>query len=224
MSDTPAVVVVETADAVAVIDLVDPLDVINVVASPAIQAVDVTLAGSGGLSGPTVDTGAIYRIIMFSDGTVRAIPDTATAPALPTGLARTIRINSVRLTWTASSGATQYDVHRNGAHYATAATTSYRDMAVTVGETYTYAVQAISADGLRSAVTATVSAFIDPALNVAPTVEIRTWPATIALGNRAIIRVNATDVDGQVLANLLSTDVGTLVATADPTVWMLEPA
>lgn len=184
--------------------------------------VDATGAASS-MTGLTVDTEEAYRVIMFSNGDVRAIPIGAAAPALPTGLARTIRINSVRLTWTAAAGAASYIIQRNGSDYATSTTISYRDTAVTVGETYTYAVQAVSSYGLRSAVTASVTAFIDPALNITPTVEVRTWPATVAAGNRAIARVNAADPDAQLLALALGVDVGSLVTTADPSVWTIEP-
>jgi hypothetical protein len=181
-------------------------------------------AGSGSsLSDSTVDTGDPYRIIMFSNGDVRAIPVGVVEPGTPSSLARTIRINAVRLTWVAGTGAATYAVYRDGVAYATASTNSYRDTSVTVGETYTYAVQSINAYGLRSAVTSTVTAFIDPALNVAPTVEVRAWPTTVAAGNRAVIRVNAIDADAQFLALVLGVDVGSLVSTADPSTWILEP-
>lgn len=190
--------------------------------------VDV-LAGPPGPPGAlestaTVDTGEAYRVIVFSDGTTRAIPVDAVAPATPTGLATLARINSVRLTWSAVSGATQYVVYRNAAQVAVVSGPLYRDSAVVVGSTYTYNVAAVSVYGLRSGYSSNVSAFIDPALNVAPTVEVTTWPAgAIALGNKVIVRVNAADVDAQLLALTLGTSVGSLVATADPTVWILEP-
>ena len=69
-----------------------------------------------------------------------------------------------------------------------------------------------------------MSAFIDPALNEPPTVTITSWPTSVPLGgSRAVIHVNAKDVDAQALAHTLNTDVGSLVATADPTVWILIP-
>jgi hypothetical protein len=178
---------------------------------------------AAGMTGPTVDTGEDYRVIMFSDGTTRAIPATATAPGIPTELARTVRINSVNLTWTPVAGATTYRVYRDGSFYATSSSPTYRDSNVNVSSTYTYAVQAVNTYSLRSVLSSSVTAFIDPALNVAPTVEVRTWPTTIALGNRAIVRVNAADADAQLLATTLGTSVGSLVATADPSVWILTP-
>lgn len=189
---------------------------------------DATAEGTdSSMVGLTVDTDEAYRVIMFSNGTVRAIPVAAVDPDAPTGLARTVRINSVRLTWTAVSppdGPPTYIVRRNGAVVATVTTNNYRDTAVTVGETYTYTVQTVSVYSLRSAQTSPVTAFVDPALNIAPSIEVRTWPATIPLGNRAIVRVNVIDADVQTLAVTLDTDVGSLIPTADPTVWYLEPA
>jgi chitodextrinase len=178
-----------------------------------------------GLTGITSDTGETYKIILFSDGTMRAIPTSAIPPTNPTGLTRTVRVNSVKLTWTAVAGATSYRIERDGAPYATSPTTSYRDSGVVVGTTYAYAVRAVDTYGQASPLSATVTAFIDPALNVAPTITVRTWPAgAIPANQRAIVRVNATDVDLQALALALGVDLGTLVATADPTVWNLVPA
>lgn len=185
--------------------------------------VDATGALSS-MTALTVDTEEAYRVILFSNGNVRAIPIGAVPPSIPTGLARVPRINSVRLTWAVPAGAATYAVYRNGAPYAIASTNSYRDRSVTVGATYTYAVQAISSFGLRSAITDTVSAFIDPALNIAPTVEVRTWAGIpVYAHSRSIVRVNASDADAQVLAYTLGVDIGSLIATADPSVWILVP-
>jgi len=184
---------------------------------------DIVQVHAANVVGDTIDTDEEYRIIMFSDGTTRAIPVSAVAPDTPTGFARTVRINSVRLTWGAVDGASTYIVRRDDAVVATVATNNWRDTAVTVGETYSYTVQTVSVYSLRSAETAPLSAFVDPALNIAPTVEVRVWPSTVPLGNRAIVRVNAIDADVQTLAVTLGTDVGALVPTTDPTVWYLEP-
>jgi hypothetical protein len=181
------------------------------------------VGGEGSMTGNTVDTGEPYKVILFSNGQARAIPVGADPPATPTGLARTVKINSVRLTWTPVQYGPSYVVYRNGSPIATVSTASFQDTNVTIGQTYTYAVQSIDVYGLRSGLSSTVSAFIDPALNVAPTIEVRSWPTSVALGNRAIIRVNAKDLDSQALALALNVNVGSLVATADPSVWILIP-
>jgi hypothetical protein len=182
--------------------------------------------GGGGASemfGTTVDTGESYRVIVFSDGTCRAIPISAIAPDIPSLFARVVRVAWVKMTWNVANEATSYIIHRDGVAHATTTTNSYRDAAITVGQTYEYTVQSVSAYGLRSAQTLPLVAYIDPALNIAPTVEVRSWPATVPAGQRAVIRVNAIDADAQVLALTLGVDVGSLVATADPTVWNMIP-
>ena len=118
----------------------------------AVNYTDAAIASGGiGTGGETIDTGELYRVIMFSNGDVRAIPIAATAPATPTGLARTITINSVKLTWSSAAGSDSYLVYRNGSHYATTTATTYIDGSVTVAETYTYAVLGANNYGLRSA-------------------------------------------------------------------------
>jgi hypothetical protein len=76
-----------------------------------------------------------------------------TPPAAPTGLVATAGNQQVGLTWTASSGATSYNVQRStttGGPYTTLsspATTSYTDSAVTNGTTYYYVVEAVNSAG-----------------------------------------------------------------------------
>jgi len=186
---------------------------------------DTDAISETGMTGSTVDTGEPYRIIMFSDGTVRAIPIDAVTPTAPIDLVAVPRISSVKLTWDDVVGATSYTIYRDGVVYATTATATYRDGVVVVGETYTYTVRASNFYGLFSDYSDEATAYIDPALNNAPVVEVRTWPTTsVAVGNRVIVRVNAFDLDAQVLAFMLGTDVGSLIATSDPSVWYLEPS
>jgi endoglucanase len=77
------------------------------------------------------------------------------APAFPTGLrAAWVSASRIDLTWTASAGATSYNVKRSttsGGPYTTIATnvttTSYSDTSVTAGTTYYYVVSANTAAG-----------------------------------------------------------------------------
>ncbi len=76
-----------------------------------------------------------------------------TPPAAPLNLTATGGNQEVSLAWTASSGATSYQVKRattNGGPYTTVASpagTSYTDTTVTNGTTYYYVVTAVSASG-----------------------------------------------------------------------------
>ena len=55
------------------------------------------------------------------------------------------------LNWQSMPGAAQYEVYRNNTRIATLASTSYTDEGLTCGETYTYFIKGISADGSTSA-------------------------------------------------------------------------
>ncbi|MGO9940926.1 MAG: glycoside hydrolase family 44 protein [Terracidiphilus sp.] len=78
---------------------------------------------------------------------------TGTAPAAPTGLTATAGDQQVALAWTASSGATSYNVKRsttNGGPYTTVAsptTTSDTDTGLTNGTKYYYVVTAVDSAG-----------------------------------------------------------------------------
>ncbi len=106
---------------------------------------DMTLPGT---SSETVKTTLPAQSI-----TLLVIPVKLTAPAAPTALTAWPGGGSVALNWTASPGATVYNVKRSvtkGDPYATvgtAATTAYTDINVVNGTTYYYVVSAVSAGG-----------------------------------------------------------------------------
>jgi hypothetical protein len=177
----------------------------------------------GGVTGNTSDTFEPYKVIMLSNGTVRAIPVGAAPPTIPTGFAVDVRLSSVRAHWTAGVGATQYMVYRTGMSPVTVSTLYYRDLNIVVGSTYQYWVQSIDTYGQRSAVVGPISAFVDPADNSDPEASIKTWPATLSTVGQTLIRVNARDVDAQVLETELEVDDGTITPTDDPSVWVYTP-
>lgn len=179
--------------------------------------------GGGGSSGFTIDTNELYRIIMLSNGSVFAIPFDAVPPDKPTGLAASVRLTSVNLTWTPAARATSYIIRRNGVELGSTWNLSYRDINIVAGNTYTYTVSSVDQYKQRSPASDPVSAFIDIALNVAPTnVVIRCWPLPIPTDGPALIRVNGRDVDVQEIAYTLGVDAGSLAPTADPTIWVFR--
>jgi fibronectin type 3 domain-containing protein len=96
---------------------------------------------------------------------VSATPQASVPPATPTGLTATAGNAQVTLNWTASSGATSYDIYRSttsggegSTPYVTGVTaTSFTDSSLSNGTTYYYEVSAVNANG-QSAVTSQVSA------------------------------------------------------------------
>lgn len=180
--------------------------------------------GGTGVEGVTADSFEAYKMIMLSNGTVRAIPLGALPPAVPADFNADARISSVRLTWTPVLGASSYVIYRTpGGFMGQVSAFSFRDRAIAISSTYLYQIQAVDSYGQRSAVSSAVSAFIDPAINVDPIVSIRSWPAILPTDGQAILRVNAKDADAQVLSHSLDVDDGTITATADPTVWIYTP-
>jgi hypothetical protein len=181
---------------------------------------------AGGISaGNTADTFEPYKVILLAQGNaVKAIPASADAPALPTGLAVIAKLSSVRIHWTAAARASQYRLFKDGVLLTTTSGLSYRDRAIAVSHTYQYVVQAVDGYGQRSQPTAPVSAFIDPALNVAPVVDdVVSWPPVVPSSGRSILRVNAHDANAHALALALGVSAGSIAATDDPSVWIYTP-
>jgi fibronectin type 3 domain-containing protein len=103
----------------------------------------------------------------------------ATPPAAPTGLQATSGNAQVTLSWSASTGATGYNVKRsttNGGGYATIsmpATTGYIDVGVTNSTTYYYVVTAVNSSGesanSNQAFATPASAVADVTITIDPT-------------------------------------------------------
>lgn len=186
-----------------------------------IDSGDVLAAGT---AQDTADTFEPYKIIFLSDGTVRAIPQSAVPPATPTGVVVTPRLSSVQVSWTAVPGATRYVLYRTpgGVISDQILSNGFRDLNITVGSTYQYQVQAVDQYGQRSAKSATVSGFVNPAQNVPPDVTVKSHPAILPSVGRAILRVNGSDVNAQELAYMLEVSEGSITPTDDISKWIYE--
>lgn len=112
------------------------------------------------------------------------------APAAPTGLSATAGNASVSLSWTASSGASSYNVYRgtsaggeSGTALATGITgTSYTDSSAANGTTYYYKVAAVNSSG-TSALSNEASATPQTSVPMAPT-------GLTATGSNASVSLN----------------------------------
>jgi hypothetical protein len=127
-------------------------------------------------------------------------------PATPSGLAATPGNAQVALSWTASTGATGYNVKRSttsGGPYTQVGeptSTSYTDTSLTNGTTYYYVVSALDSAG-ESANSAQISAL--PAAPTSPPASFGTWTDVTPAG------VNLT-------SSLSCSNYGTQTVQADP--------
>jgi hypothetical protein len=171
---------------------------------------------------PTVDTNQLYKIILFSNGTVTGIPAGANPPAQPTGLAvTTLHLSFLVLGWTAVSGADHYNVFRDGSFLASTRSPTYTDSVITIGSTYHYTVQAVDQYTQTGPQSASVSANIDASLDQPPIVVVGIYPNPVPAGSTAIVRISAYSLDALALSETLNVDVGQLTPTFDPTTWLL---
>ncbi len=155
-----------------------------------------------------------YTVTAVNGGGISSAssPATATplppAPLAPSGLVATPGDASVSLTWTASSGATGYQVFRDGVQVGTPATAAFTDTGLTNNTAYSYTVRATNLGGTSTA-SAAVSATPVPAAPAAPT-------GVMATAGNAQVSLTWTTVPGatgyQVFRN--GTQVGTPTAAA----------
>lgn len=92
---------------------------------------------------------AFYNAIDVNFGSGGGTPNPG-VPA-PTGLTSPAQTsNSISLAWSASSGASSYEIYRNGSLVGTSNTTSYTNTGLTAGTSYTYTIIAVNSSGSKS--------------------------------------------------------------------------
>ena len=142
------------------------------------------------------------------------VPDT-TAPNIPTNLqALVLSSSQINLSWTASIdnvAVAGYNLYRNGTKITATTATSYSDISLTAGTTYSYAVSAYDAAGNTSAQTSAISAktndnqvstWFKPAIGTPWQIQFsgtldQTIPATV-------FDIDLFDTDASVIASLHS--------------------
>jgi beta-glucanase (GH16 family) len=103
---------------------------------------------------PTQNADTVYDWVKFWPD-VTSVPGSGSPPAAPSGLTATaVSSSQINLSWTASSGATSYNVKRatvSGGPYTTVATgvtaTSFSDTGLAAATTYYYVVSAVNGGG-----------------------------------------------------------------------------
>ncbi|HEX3589676.1 MAG TPA: glycosyl hydrolase family 18 protein [Pseudonocardiaceae bacterium] len=109
-------------------------------------------------------------------------PTGPTVPSAPAGLHTTATTSSsVSLAWTAASGATSYNVYRNGTKVGSATSTSFTDTGLSASTTFSYAVTAVNTAG-ESATSTAVSATTAAGTTPPPTGGSAGLPAHILTG------------------------------------------
>jgi fibronectin type 3 domain-containing protein len=122
--------------------------------SPFYLILDYGLGGGWNLTGSPFTTDGTSSLLV-DWVRVYSLPSGGSAPAVPTGLSATGGNGQVSLAWTASSGASSYNVYRGttaGGELSTAiasgiTSTSYVDPGLTNGNTYYYKVTAVNSYG-----------------------------------------------------------------------------
>jgi hypothetical protein len=120
---------------------------------------------------------------------------TNATPSVPSGLSATAGGTQVVLNWSASAGATSYNVKRsstNGGSYLTIAsptTTSYTNTGLTIGATYYYVVSAVNAQGESANSSQVTATTVFPPANLA-----LNKPVTVSsVENAGVAGTNAVD-------------------------------
>lgn len=90
-------------------------------------------------------------------------PANPAVPATPGAVTALTHGSRVNLAWTASPGATDYQVHRDGVLVATVGGTNYLDSQVSPGQSYNYAVVARNSAGTSSAAAKRITTDVEAA-------------------------------------------------------------
>jgi hypothetical protein len=146
-----------------------------------------------------------------------ALAAPATAPPAPTGLAVTsLTSTTVGLSWSASTGATSYQVLRNGVQVGTTTVPSFSNGGLTAATTYSFAVRAVNAAGSSPASVA-LSVTTKSVSAVAPSFRA----AAVRYGNslNAAVTLPAQVQAGDRMMLFLSTNTG-VAPTATASGWV----
>jgi hypothetical protein len=163
------------------------------------------------LEGVRADTNAVFDSATITNG---ATP----APAPPTNLTATpVGSNEIDLSWTASAGASGYQVSRDGGAPVSVPGTSYKDTGLTPDTSYAYSVKAVGADGTTLSTTA---ATVTAKTGAAPTGGGTGTALTLAPTDDATISLNNPGVNYGT-AGTLTVDGGTS-STDTPSDFLLK--
>lgn len=143
------------------------------------------------------------------------------APAAPTGLSAAAADRQISLTWSATSGATSYNVYRDSTLLGSPTSTSYMDSGLSNGTSYVYQVSAVNSAG-ESAKSTAVNATPQPgqtacAFPALPANDCNPWLPMAASGKRWQLtfseEFNGADYDHSKLTPCFDWNYGGCTAT-----------
>jgi hypothetical protein len=111
-------------------------------ASGAILSTESVSNFSQGIYYSWLISGNVNFVVQLTGGLNPVVSGVFFDPPASTGTCA-VRTHVVDLTWSAVSGATSYDIYKNGTLLGTSTTTSYSDSAVSGGATITYGISAV---------------------------------------------------------------------------------
>jgi hypothetical protein len=160
---------------------------------------------------PAVPSVRYIDDLVISNSYIGPISVGPTVPVAPTGLTATAGNATVGLIWTASAGATSYNIYRSATSggegataFATSTTPSYTDNAVTNNATYYYKVAAANSAGTSAM---SKEAYATPSATAPPTAQTISFNKPAAQTVGTLLTLSATATSG-LAVSFTSTTLG----------------
>jgi hypothetical protein len=149
----------------------------------------VILAPTAGATGNMTATGPagmpVYSAFQLA---YKPTASGGSPPPVPTGLTATaVSSSQINLSWSASTGATSYNVLRGGSTVGTPSGTTFNDTGLTASTSYTYRVQAVSAGGTSASSSPSSATTLAPGASPFPAFTPQLPPPPVGTGGSVAI-------------------------------------